>query len=124
MNLKKYLGFSYNKNEQFVGDEEYHDGPKPKKARAKKEKKEDSPDETPIETVESKFKVGDIIVVIDSKQGKLPWEAFDFLNAYKEYTVEEVKENGKLNLGCKVCHNEDGKEKDFLFNPKRFDFKK
>jgi hypothetical protein len=32
--------------------------------------------------------------------------------------------NGKLNLGCKVCHNEDGKEKDFLFNPKRFDFKK
>jgi len=73
---------------------------------------------------DEKFKIGDVVVakIIDDK--KLPNEAVEFLKTYKEYVVYEVKENGKLNLGCKICHNEDGKEKDFLFSPKRFELKK
>lgn len=85
---------------------------------AVKNKKNADKSEEPIRI----FSVGDILVA-NNKDGKIPEEALDFLNTYSEYEVLEVKENGKLNLGCRVCHNEDGKEKDFLFSPKRFRLK-
>lgn len=68
------------------------------------------------------FSVGDILIA-NNIEGKIPDEVKDFLKTYSEYKVLDIKENGKLNLGCRVCHNEDGKEKDFLFSPKRFRLK-
>jgi hypothetical protein len=71
------------------------------------------------------FQVGDVLVLINNKpSSKMPADAWDFLNTYKTFTVQSVNDHGKINLGCRISKNEDGKgvEKIFNFGTDRFDY--
>lgn len=74
---------------------------------------------------EKVFQVGDVLVLINNKpSSKMPADAWDFLNTYKTFTVQSVTDHGKINLGCRISKNEDGKgvEKIFNFGTDRFDY--
>jgi hypothetical protein len=74
---------------------------------------------------EKVFQVGDVLVLTNKKpSSKMPADAWDFLNTYKTFTVQSVNDHGKINLGCRISKNEDGKgvEKIFNFGTDRFDY--
>ena len=111
--MKKFEKYSDRMNEDRYDDnddggygEKYEDD-KPTPKKPKKEKK--------------KFDVGDILMCLNNKQGKLPYDAYDFLLTYKKFTVKSVSEKGNLDLGCKITKNDTGVEKIYLFSPNRFE---
>jgi len=75
---------------------------------------------------QKKFEIGDVLLLTDKNpSSKMPPDANDFLLTYKTFTVIGVNDNGKLNLGCRISKNENGKgvEKIYMFSPNRFDLK-
>jgi len=75
---------------------------------------------------EKKFEVGDELVLIDDKKStKMPDDAYEFLLAYKTFTVRAINDKGKINLGCRISKNENGKgvEKIYMFSTSRFELK-
>ena len=63
------------------------------------------------------FKVGDIIVCIDPKPGKLPADCVDFLMTYKKFKVLDVNEKYNIDLGHKLVENDNP----YFFSPNRFE---
>jgi len=103
--------------EGYINNDEnwYEDQPKRREKKGKKDEKE-----------VKKFEVGDVLVITDKKKSsKMPEDAYDFLMTYKTFTVNDVSDSGKLNLGCRISKNENGKgvEKIYLFSPNRFELK-
>lgn len=83
-------------------------------------------DDKKNEKTPNPFSVGDVLILSNTKKSsKIPDDAWDFLMTFKTFTVVNVKENGKLDLGCIVSKNapEGGKEVTFLFSPSRFSLK-
>lgn len=82
---------------------------------------ETNDDKTEREVKEKKprksFKVGDVLMLVDDKQKKLPQEAYDFLMTYGRFDVLEVNEKGNLYLGF------DRNGEKFYFSPNRFDLR-
>jgi hypothetical protein len=78
-----------------------------KQKEMKKEKKE-----------KKVFSVGDVVVCINDKAGKLPPDAVEYLRTFKKFTILDI--NGALNIdiGYKTS---DGKT--FYYSPNRFELK-
>jgi len=76
---------------------------------------------------EKNFNVGDVLILTNDKvSSKMPQDAYDFLKTYKTFTVKSINDKGKLNLGCRISKNENGKgvEKIYMFSTDRFDLEK
>lgn len=65
------------------------------------------------------FNIGDTIVCIETKQGKLPQDAYEYLLTYKYFTVLDV--NDKLNID--IGHITVDTHNPFFFGPNRFELK-
>lgn len=76
------------------------------------------------EKIQKVFKIGDVLKLVDKKQSsKMPPDAYDFLMTYDTFTVKSINEKGKINLGCRISKNENGKgvEKIYMFSTDRFE---
>ena len=79
------------------------------------------------EKSQKRFEVGDVLVLTELPKkggGKLPDDAYEFLNTYNKFTVIKVSEKGKIDIGCRISKNMPGGigvEKFFIFNTTRFE---
>jgi len=103
----------------------YPDTPTPKLVKkGEKKKKAEGEDGEPKEPKPRKvFKVGDVLVMTNVKQKKLPNDAYEFLTTYGKFTVKEVNENGSLYLGYDRISDETHVMEKYWFSPNRFDLK-
>ena len=70
------------------------------------------------------FNVGDIITIIERKQGKLPQDAYEFLLTYNKFTVKEINDHNNLYLGFDRIGDDSEKMEKYFFNSNRFELKK
>jgi len=63
------------------------------------------------------FKIGDVVVCIDTKQGKLPQDCYEFLLTYKKFRVIDINDKLNIDLGHRLAENGNP----FFFAPNRFD---
>lgn len=125
MNFKEFMKTvfvkqTYDKKDDAIFENKWgpdDDDPEPDPEEILKKKKPEKEKEI------KRFNVGDVLELADDKKPKkIPEDAWDFLMTFKTFTVLQVKENGKIDVGCKISKNEPdrGVEKDFFFNPNRF----
>lgn len=65
------------------------------------------------------FNIGDIVICIDSKPGKLPPDCVDFLITYKKFKVLDVNDKFNIDLG----HRSAESNNPYYFSPNRFELK-
>lgn len=63
------------------------------------------------------FNVGDIVICIDNKPGKLPQDCVDFLITYKKFKVLDVNDKFNIDIGHKSAESNNP----YYFSPNRFE---
>lgn len=76
----------------------------------------------PIEKKKDKklFKIGDVIVCINTKRGNLPLDCHEFLLTYKKFKVIDISDKLNIDLGYRLAENGNP----IFFNSNRFELEK